>query len=419
MTLIEAYELLDLPSGTDLQQVRQRFSEQYSEYRMQIDNAPTPKLRKKNEDNLALREEAFNLITGGASLDDSHDLPSSTPHEQENNLVSKAKVQTKVKSTTTIMRLEDALALLGVQETTSQTSINSAYIALKSELEKELSRAKIETIKHAYQTELNNLEKGWTVIEPWLQKTAQQESATQNSPQKEENSKVIEPITSKDTSVTTAKDTKQTENVLLENKGKKKKTYIWAGGVFFVLMVLAFYTFRTTDNNKVPNINEQTEPTADKESIILAKIAQLKPEDSAGLFKAYQEGAQEGIAECQYQFALMLNAKKRPIEGLDMLNKAVEQNHVIATAQLAYMYFDGVNGVEKDLNKAKTLYEKAAAAKNSVALLTLGMMYDQGIGVKKDILKANRYFIKVMDLDDNPDAVTRANQELTTNTDFR
>jgi len=49
----------------------------------------------------------------------------------------------------------------------------------------------------------------------------------------------------------------------------------------------------------------------------------------------------------------------------------------------------------------------------------LGIMYDQGVGVKKDISKANGYFVRVMNLDDNPDAVTRANQELTINNGFR
>jgi hypothetical protein len=52
-------------------------------------------------------------------------------------------------------------------------------------------------------------------------------------------------------------------------------------------MVFGFYTFRSTENNKVSNINEQTKPTEDKESIILAKTEQIKkehPEDSASFF---------------------------------------------------------------------------------------------------------------------------------------
>ena len=116
----------------------------------------------------------------------------------------------------------------------------------------------------------------------------------------------------------------------------------------------------------------------------------------------------------------MQNAKKNFKEGFEMLKKAVAQKHIKAISELAYMYYDGVDGfVDKDIPAAKSLYEEAAAADNSVAILILGIMYDKGVGVKKDISKANGYFVRVMNLDDNPDAVTRANQELKINNEFR
>jgi hypothetical protein len=165
MTLTEAYELLDLSADTDLQQVRQRFSEHYSEYRMLIDNAPTPALRKKNEQNLALREEAFALITGGASLDDSYDLPSSTPHEQGTNLGSKEQSkEKKSNSTSESMSVWDALELLGLKKSASSEEITTAYSVQKAKLEQECQKTRIESVKEAYKTELNNLEQVWEAI---------------------------------------------------------------------------------------------------------------------------------------------------------------------------------------------------------------------------------------------------------------
>ena len=110
----------------------------------------------------------------------------------------------------------------------------------------------------------------------------------------------------------------------------------------------------------------------------MAKIEQIKkehPEDSASFFTAYRDCAKDGIALCQYQFALMMNTTYRQMDGLYMLAKAAAQKHVKAPSELVYMYFDGVKGiVENDITKARNLCENVAAAKKSVALLMLGIM---------------------------------------------
>jgi hypothetical protein len=170
MTLQEAYEIFDLPEGADLQKVRQCFIEQHNEYRMQIDNAPTPNLRQRYEKNLALREVAYALITGGSSLDDSQDLPATAPFEAEqpqqseaiDNAVNKANVHADDIS------LSDAFAMMGVQKTSSPSQINSAYLSLKAELEVDLARAGSETIKDAYKTELSKLQQAWLLVEPLI-----------------------------------------------------------------------------------------------------------------------------------------------------------------------------------------------------------------------------------------------------------
>ena len=204
------------------------------------------------------------------------------------------------------------------------------------------------------------------------------------------------------------------------DKKEKKKMQLIIGSIALVLLAAAFFIFKPAAKNIPAGTNTATDTVAtNNPNTWAAKIEQVKkenPGDDAKIFNLYQDCAQYEIAECQYQYGLLLNARKRPVDGFNMLTKAAAQDHVKANSELAYMYYDGVPGVvEKDIAKARSLYEKAAAADNSVAILMLGIMYKQGVGVTKDVLKANDYFRRVVQLDDNPDAVSRANQEVTGN----
>jgi TPR repeat protein len=179
MTLTEAYELLDLLIDTDLQQVRQRFSEQYSEYRMLIDNAPTPNLRKKNEQNLALREEAFTLITGG-NLDDTGDLPSVSRWEAMEELNGISNNPKKHE-----LSLSEALGKLGLAVATRPTEVEKVFLHQKFEIESELANARIEKVKQAYQEELNSLLEIWSVISPWIKQKKEEQDEIQKKVENE------------------------------------------------------------------------------------------------------------------------------------------------------------------------------------------------------------------------------------------
>lgn len=62
MTPEEAYRHLQLHQGTDMQTVRKRFAAMHNDYRMRIDNAPTPALRDSFEKELEVLKQAYNLI---------------------------------------------------------------------------------------------------------------------------------------------------------------------------------------------------------------------------------------------------------------------------------------------------------------------------------------------------------------------
>src|SRR5690606_13788321 len=71
----EAYERLELPEGSDLQEVRRKFAEIYNDYQMRIDNPPTPRMRQTYEQHLETVKEAYALLNGSDGMDDTGDLP--------------------------------------------------------------------------------------------------------------------------------------------------------------------------------------------------------------------------------------------------------------------------------------------------------------------------------------------------------
>ena len=223
-----------------------------------------------------------------------------------------------------------------------------------------------------------------------------------------------------------AAELKKPEKEIVPEKkpGISKKLFVPLAIIIpVILLSAAYFIFRqpATKENPANVIIATLKDTsvADKEAIWKAKIKELKEDQFAEpyqLFELYRDCAAAGIAECQYEFGLRQNKNAEYKVGFDMLTKAAAQNHVKAITELAYMYFDGVPGVvKKDKAQAKSLYERAAAADNSVALLMLGIIYKQGVGVEKDRLRANNYFRRVVQLADNSDAVSRANKEMTEN----
>ncbi|QEC71205.1 sel1 repeat family protein [Arachidicoccus ginsenosidivorans] len=75
MTHEEAFQRIELPEGTDIQEVRRKFAAMHGDYRMRIDNAPTPRLRQMFEQQLEHIKEAYSLLNGSEGVNDTIDLP--------------------------------------------------------------------------------------------------------------------------------------------------------------------------------------------------------------------------------------------------------------------------------------------------------------------------------------------------------
>ncbi|MBD1433903.1 sel1 repeat family protein [Sphingobacterium sp. DN00404] len=76
MTKEQAYEKLELPIGTDLQVVRQKFNQMHNEFLMQIDGVSfNPAMKQKKEQQLEELKEAYAVLNESKGMDDSASLP--------------------------------------------------------------------------------------------------------------------------------------------------------------------------------------------------------------------------------------------------------------------------------------------------------------------------------------------------------
>jgi len=76
MTKIQAYEILNLEEGVDIEKIRLQFKHLYNEYKILINEAPIENFRKKYEEQLDRIEQAYKLLTDNESIDELNDLPS-------------------------------------------------------------------------------------------------------------------------------------------------------------------------------------------------------------------------------------------------------------------------------------------------------------------------------------------------------
>jgi hypothetical protein len=79
MTHEEAAAILNVSIDANIDEVKKKYRELYSDYQVRLTNAPTANLKKKYQENLQKIEAAFKVLCPGASLDDLQDLPSAEP----------------------------------------------------------------------------------------------------------------------------------------------------------------------------------------------------------------------------------------------------------------------------------------------------------------------------------------------------
>jgi uncharacterized protein len=120
--------------------------------------------------------------------------------------------------------------------------------------------------------------------------------------------------------------------------------------------------------------------------------------------KWYREAALSGNLEAQFRLAriLKLGAEKLPRDvtgALKLFEDASKRGHAGSIHALGVAYQLG-DGVERELNRAKTYYEDAANRGYPAAFNSLGMMHLKGLGMPQDLVKARALFEKAVALND-------------------
>jgi hypothetical protein len=98
-------------------------------------------------------------------------------------------------------------------------------------------------------------------------------------------------------------------------------------------------------------------------------------------------------------------ANQRGKEAVEMLEPAAQQEDLEALLFLGSMYLYGT-GIEKDVQRARGYFERAARFGHRDALFNLGAMYDKAIGVPRDPNEAIKWFTRAAD---QRDAVAQLN----------
>ena len=81
-----------------------------------------------------------------------------------------------------------------------------------------------------------------------------------------------------------------------------------------------------------------------------------------------------------------------------MIKKLILSLSLVATLSFGATIFDGAIAYEKgDLKTALPIFEDLASKGNATAQYVLGMMYENGEGVKQDYKKAKEWFGKACD----------------------
>jgi uncharacterized protein len=120
-------------------------------------------------------------------------------------------------------------------------------------------------------------------------------------------------------------------------------------------------------------------------------------QDSAEAVKWFRQAAERGLADAQYNLALMCvrgeGTAKDSVAAVTWYRRAAEQHFIPAQHALAVMYAVG-DGTTKDANEAAKWYREAAERGHAASQSNLGVKYLQGVGVAQNSTEAAKWFRK-------------------------
>ena len=110
----------------------------------------------------------------------------------------------------------------------------------------------------------------------------------------------------------------------------------------------------------------------------------------------YKKAADQGHQEAQYELGSLceedVNIAAKYGPAADWYKKAVARGNIRAKNNLAVLYLNGENGVEKNPQEAFKLMNEAAPKGDRIVKDNLGTFFENGLGVKPDLERAAYWY---------------------------
>ena len=152
---------------------------------------------------------------------------------------------------------------------------------------------------------------------------------------------------------------------------------------------------KSTLNNERSTLDAEKEVNED--DFLSAKQQWQHGNHDESIFRTIVSAANNGIADASFfVYQILLNQPKKRTESEEWLKKAAEQGH-----SEAELFLGRKKEEEGDYQSALNLYESSAAKNNTLAMVLLGMCYEEGRGVVKDLSFALALYQKAADLGDS------------------
>ncbi|MBW7960582.1 hypothetical protein H3C65_03785 [Patescibacteria group bacterium] len=151
MTKEEAYARLELDPVTDIQEVRRHFANMHNDYRMRIDNAPTPRLRQLFENQLEEIKEAYAFLNGSFGINDTEELPRTKRGFYEKEQYQSEKEQTGSHSSPSP---SDAYAYFSLSGKEKKEVILEKITKHREKLKEQMEQQLLPSAKELYKEEL-------------------------------------------------------------------------------------------------------------------------------------------------------------------------------------------------------------------------------------------------------------------------
>lgn len=116
-----------------------------------------------------------------------------------------------------------------------------------------------------------------------------------------------------------------------------------------------------------------------------------------------EKSAKAGHPEAQWQLTIL--ADQDDVEALYWCQKAADQHHSLALGKLAQVHLQGNSIVKPSARMAFHYYSIAAKRGDADSQFQMGVMYERGIGCKKNYLEAARCYVRLAKKHQHADAM--------------